>query len=82
MEQEAVLVATHDRRTLEDTGRAYLHHLEHLLERKPSTVQDYAIMLDRHMVPFFGARPIERIDTDKDGAEPPQLPCTGCSRSG
>src|SRR5215213_6042100 len=64
MEQEAVLVAAHDRRTIEEVGRAYLHHLEHVLERKPSTVQDYRIMLDRHLVPFFGARPVERIDPD------------------
>jgi integrase len=68
MEQEAVLVAAHDRRTLEEAGRAYLHHLEHVLERKPSTVQDYRIMLDRHLVPFFGARPVEHIEPDRVAA--------------
>ncbi len=68
MEEDAVVVSHRARRTLEETGRAYLHHLEHVLERKPSTVQDYLIMLERHLVPFFGEQPLERIDTDRVAA--------------
>ena len=62
------MVSHRARRTLEETGKAYLHHLEHVLERKPSTIQDYKIMLDKHLVPFFGDRPLERIDADRVAA--------------
>ena len=68
MEQDAAVVTPRARRSLDETGRAYLHHLEHVLERKPSTVQDYRIMLDCHLVPFFGEQPLERIDTDRVAA--------------
>jgi integrase len=33
------------------------------MKRKPSTVQDYRIMLRKHLGPFFGGRSLDRIDT-------------------
>jgi site-specific recombinase XerD len=41
---------------------AYVDHLEHVMERKHSTIQDYRGHLRRHLVPFFGERPIDKID--------------------
>lgn len=50
--------------TVERAGRLYLEHLEHVLERKPSTLGDYRSILRAHAVPFFAERPLERIDGD------------------
>ena len=68
------------RLTVERAGRLYLEHLEHVLERKPTTLSDYRSMLRRHVEPFFGSRAIERIGPDdlrsylaarkRDGREP------------
>ena len=46
-------------------GEHYIEHLEHVLERKPTTIGDYRSMLRRHIEPFFGDRPLERIDADQ-----------------
>jgi integrase len=51
--------------TVESLGQLYLEHLEHVLERKPSTLGDYRSILRAHAVPFFGERPLERIDADQ-----------------
>src|SRR6476646_4243682 len=56
METERVVVRS--RLTIEEAGRRYL---DHVLERKPSTVSDYRYMLGRHFVPFFGTTPVERV---------------------
>ena len=52
------------RLTVEGAARLYLDHLEHVLERKPTTLSDYRSMLRRHVEPFFGARALERIAAD------------------
>jgi integrase len=57
-----VIVPTAARRTIEQAGGAYVDHLEHIMERKHSTIQDYRGHLRRHFVPFFGERPIDKID--------------------
>jgi integrase len=57
-----VIVPTAARRTLQEAGAAYVDHLEHVMERKRSTIQDYRGHLRRHLVPFFGERPIDKID--------------------
>jgi integrase len=57
-----VIVSGAARRTLEEAGDTYVDHLEHVMERKRSTIQDYRGHLRRHLVPFFGDRPIDRID--------------------
>lgn len=53
------------RLTVEAAGKRYLDHLEHVLERKPTTLGDYRSILGRHIAPFFGDRPLERIDADQ-----------------
>lgn len=40
----------------------YLRHLEEVMQRKRTTVQDYRIMLRRHLGPFFGKRPLDAIE--------------------
>lgn len=52
------------RLSVEDAGRRYLEHLEHVLERKPTTVADYGYMLSRHISPFF-TTPIELIESSE-----------------
>jgi hypothetical protein len=49
------------RLTLERAGERHLHHLEHVLGRKRSRMQDYGFALQRHLVPYFGDRLLERI---------------------
>lgn len=60
--EKDVIVATAARRTLEAAGEQYVDHLEHVMDRKRSTIQDYRGYLRRHLVPFFGDRAIDRID--------------------
>lgn len=50
--------------TVEDAGAAYLHHVEHVMLRKPSTVQDYQSILSAHLIPYFAARDIAKIKAD------------------
>lgn len=57
------LVPVSERVDLRTAGERYLVHLEQVMRRKPSTIQDYEIMLRRHLVPFFSGRSLERIDT-------------------
>ncbi len=58
---EVRVVVPEERMTVQEAGDRYLHHVEHVKHRKPSTVQDYRIMLNRHLVPHFGTKPLERI---------------------
>jgi integrase len=39
----------------------YMHHLEHVKLRKASTLRDYRVILDKHLIPYFGTKPIDRI---------------------
>ena len=64
MESELPSVARHERPSIGDAGRRYVDHLEHVMERKPSTIQDYRGHLRRHLEPYFGDRPIDRIEPD------------------
>ncbi|MGH2833126.1 MAG: tyrosine-type recombinase/integrase [Solirubrobacteraceae bacterium] len=60
---EVRVVAPEERMTFREAGERYLHHLEHVKRRRPATVQDYRIMLNKHLVPYFGEnKPIERIE--------------------
>src|SRR3954453_15744328 len=45
-------------------GARYLHHLEVVMGRKKSTIQDNQIMPNRHLAPFFGERALERVKPD------------------
>jgi len=53
-----------ERLTVEEAGTRYLHHLEVVEERKRTTIQDYRIILRRHLEPAFRARPLERVSAD------------------
>ncbi len=65
MESELPSVSRHDRPSVGDAGRRYVDHLEHVMERKRSTIQDYSGYMRRHFEPYFGDRPIDRIDADQ-----------------
>jgi integrase len=54
-----VVLAGPQRKTIEEAGALYL---EHVMERKRTTIHDYRGYLRRHLVPFFGARPMDKID--------------------
>lgn len=54
-------LAPEQRITFEQAAERYVAHLEHVLRRKPSTVQDYRIMIHRHLAPHFESKAIERI---------------------
>jgi integrase len=56
-----IVVATADRHTLGEVGEKYVDHLEHVMERKPTTIQDYRGYLKGHLEPFFGDGPIDKI---------------------
>jgi len=58
---EVRVVVPEERMSIQEAGDRYLHHLEHVKRRKPSTLQDYRIMLNKHFVPHFGSKPIGRI---------------------
>jgi integrase len=51
--------------SIAEAAELYLEHLEHVLDRKPSTLGDYRSMLRKHLEPFFGDRPLERIDAEQ-----------------
>jgi integrase len=57
-----VIVPARARRTIEQAGSEYVDHLERVMQRKRSTVQDYRGYLRGHLAPFFGDKPIDRID--------------------
>lgn len=63
---EVTYVSPEGRLTFEEVAERYLHHVEHVKERKPSTVQDYRIMVRRHLAPYFDmvGKPIDRITPD------------------
>jgi integrase len=64
IEQETVVIARHSRTTVESAGERYLHHLEHVMQRATSTIQDYGIMLERHLGPYFDGKALDRIEPD------------------
>ena len=45
-----------------EAGEAYIEHLEFVMERKPTTIGDYRGYLRKHLAPFFGGRPLDKID--------------------
>jgi len=55
------VVPLDSRLTIEEAGRRYIDHLEKVLQRKPSTIQDYRIILRLHLAPFFGEQTLDRI---------------------
>jgi integrase len=58
---EVRVVVPEEQMTFQEAGDRYLHHLEHVKRRKPSTLQDYGIILSKHLVPHFGSKSVDRI---------------------
>lgn len=58
------MIARHSRMTVVRASDSYLHHLEHVMRRTSSTIQDYRIMLDRHFGPYFDGKAVDRIEPD------------------
>ncbi len=57
-------VARDTRRTLAEAGEAYVTHLEEVMGRKRTTIQDYRGYLRRHLIPSFGERTLDRIEPE------------------
>jgi integrase len=62
--EEALVVSSRSGIALEEAGNRYITHLATVMERKPTTIQDYSIILRRHLVPFFGERPLAKVGPD------------------
>lgn len=62
MDADAVVVARGQQRTVAEAGAEYVDHLENVMERKRTTVQDYRGYLRGHLEPFFAERALDRID--------------------
>jgi Phage integrase, N-terminal SAM-like domain len=56
------VVAKGQRRTIGEAGEVYIAHLETVMERKRTTIADYRGYLRRHLAPFFGDRPMDRLE--------------------
>lgn len=64
MQEVRVAPAAYERLTVDEVGERYLRHVEQVLERKPTTVADYASILRRHLAPYFASQAIERISAE------------------
>ncbi len=56
-----VVPSSAERLTFAEVGRRYLQHLEEVMQRKPTTIQDYRIILTRHLGPFFGSTDVSAL---------------------
>jgi integrase len=56
------VVAIGSRHTVAEAGEIYVTHLEVVMERKRSTIADYRGYMSKHLGPFFGGRPMDKID--------------------
>ena len=54
-------VARADRANIEELGQLYLAHLENVRGCKPTTLENYRSMLQRHLIPFFGSTTVDRL---------------------
>jgi integrase len=58
---EVKIATPEERTTFQQAADRYVHHLEHVMGRKASTIQDYRIIVNRHLAPHFQNTSIERI---------------------
>lgn len=61
---ELRFVAPAGRVSFEEVAERHITHLEQVMQRKRSTIQDYRIMVRRHLAPHFGTTAIEKISPD------------------
>src|SRR3954452_18068550 len=50
------------RYTVAEAAGIYIEHLEGVMERKRSTIADYRRYVAGHLGPFFGGRPLDKVD--------------------
>jgi integrase len=62
MGEKTVVIGRAERKTVAEAGERYLEHLATVKQRKRTTIEDYRGYLRRHLVPFFGARTVDRIE--------------------
>jgi hypothetical protein len=76
MAETPTAVARETRRTVAEAGEAYVAHLEGVMQRKRTTIQDYRGYLSRHLAPHFGKRTIDSVELPAaaDGPQVPQPP--------
>src|SRR4051812_47972316 len=48
-----------------EAAERYLQHVEHVRERKRSTVQDYRIIVRRHLAPFLAGRRLDAVEPEE-----------------
>ncbi len=58
---QTVLPPSPERLTFDEVGQLYLQHLEDVMQRKRTTIQDYRIMLRLHLGPYFGSTYIAKL---------------------
>lgn len=63
--------------TFEDSCAEYLEWLEHVRQRKPSTLRDYRRTCRTHLIPFFGGMAVEDITPEHVEAWAAQLRADG-----
>jgi integrase len=51
--------------TFADAAAEFLRHVEHDLDRKPSTVTDYRSVIRAHLLPAFGSLRLEDVTADR-----------------
>jgi hypothetical protein len=56
-------LAREERITFQQAER-YIHHVEHVMLRKASTVKDYRIITTKHLGPHFHTKTLEKITPD------------------
>lgn len=61
MMSEVKVLSPEERITFQQAAERYVHHVEHVMGRKASTVQDYRIMINRHLASHFHTKALERI---------------------
>jgi integrase len=53
-----------ERITFQQAADRYIHHVEHVMRRKRSTVIDYRVVANRHLGPYFGTTELDRVTPD------------------
>jgi hypothetical protein len=57
-------LAPEERITFQQAAERYIHHVEHVMLRKASTVKDYRIITTKHLGPHFHTKTLEKITPD------------------
>lgn len=57
-------LAPEERITFQQAAERYIHHVEHVMVRKASTVKDYRIITTKHLGPHLHTKTLEKITPD------------------